>query len=72
MAKSGKMRHKQIMAMNDTSFNKYFRPKFSFKQLNFKNGVNVLRFPLYKTLLCHIYWLQKEETIFPTRLIVKK
>ena len=29
------------------------------KQLNFKNGVNVLSFPLYKTLLCHIYWLQK-------------
>ena len=29
MAKSGKVRHKQIMAMNGTSFNKYFRPKFS-------------------------------------------
>ena len=29
MAKSGKMWHKQIMAMNGTSFNKYFRPKFS-------------------------------------------
>ena len=31
MAKSGKMRHKQIMAMNGTSFNRYFRPKFKLK-----------------------------------------
>ena len=58
MAKSGKMWHKQIMAMNGTSFNNW--PK----QLNFKNGVNVLSFPQNKTLSATYIGCRRKKQYF--------
>ena len=67
MAKNCKMKHKQIMARNGISF--YNWPKFS----ETANKVVKSKFQSYlKNCQCHIYYLQKEETIYPTRLTVKK
>ena len=48
MAKSGKMQHKQIMAMNGTNF--YNWPKFS----ETANKVISVNFPLYEKIECHL------------------
>ena len=62
MAKSGKMQHKQMMANNGTSF--YLNwPKVS-ETAN--KVVNVLFEKLSATYI--IYYLQKEETIYPSSL----
>ena len=62
MAKSGKMRHKQIMAMNGTT------PFIIGLNLVQQLFVNVLSFPLYETLSAtYIACRRKKQYFLPSR-----
>ena len=64
MAKSGKMWHKQIMAMNGIKALINILGLNLVEQLNFKSWVNVLSFPLYKTLSATYIGCRRKKQYF--------